>query len=114
MLPLIRTRWDAHLLTRKLLQSLARPKDHWNIDADDEGRPIVSSGDVRIILVPRAARLFDALHLYEKGAEIWLPLISRIRLRAAVRLRLIQDANQHFEPQRQRPRARRRRASGTA
>jgi hypothetical protein len=114
MLPVIRTRWDAHLLTRKLRRSLAAPKDKWKIDADDERHPVLSSGHVRIVLVPRAARLFDAIHLYERDAEIWLPLISRIRLRAAARLRLIQDANQHFEPQRQKSRTRRRRASATA
>jgi hypothetical protein len=114
MLPVIRARWDAHLLTRKLRQSLATPKDKWKIDADDEGHPTLSTGDFRIVLVPRAARLFDAIHLYEKDAEIWLPLVSRIRLRGAARLRLIQDANQHFEPQKQKPRSRRRRARDTA
>jgi len=114
MLPVIRARWDAHLLTRKLRQSLATPKDKWKIDADGEGHPRLSNGDLLIVLVPRAARLFDAIHLYEKDAEIWLPLVSRIRLRAAARVRLIQDASEHFEPQTQKSRARRRRASASA
>jgi hypothetical protein len=114
MLPMVRARWDAHLLTRKLRRSLATLKDKWGIDADDQGRSMLSAGDFRIVLVPRAARLFDAIHLYAKDAEIRLPLMARIRLRAAARLRLIQDANEHFEPQTQKPRNRRRRASATA
>ena len=114
MLPLIRARWDAHLLTRKLRQSLATPTDKWKIDADDEGHPTLSSGDLRIVLVPLAARLFDAIHLYKQDAEVWLPLISRIRLRVTARARLIQDAREHFEPQAQKKaRSRRRRASAT-
>jgi hypothetical protein len=112
MLSVIRARWDAHLLTRKLRQSLATPKDKWKIDADREGHPTLSAGDFRMVLVPRAARLFDAIHLYEKDAEIWLPLIARIRLRAAARLRLIQDANEHFQPRTSH--SRRRRPTATA
>ena len=53
MFPLIRSRWDAHTLSRKLRKSLATPDVKWKIDTDDDGQPTLSNGDMRIVLVPR-------------------------------------------------------------
>jgi hypothetical protein len=111
MFPMIRARWDAHSLSRKLRKSLAALEDKWKVDTDEDGQPTLSSGEFRIVLVPRAARLLDAIHLYNNDAEIWLPFLSRLRLRAAARLRLIQDANEDWkQPEQKKKRARRRRA----
>ena len=97
MLPIIRSRWDARIFARKLRQSLANPGDDWKIGTDDDGRPTLANGEIRIVLVPRTARLFDAIHVYNNGAEIWLPLLPRLRLRGAARWRLIQNASDQWQ-----------------
>jgi hypothetical protein len=115
MFPMIRARIDARQLARKLRQSLATPKDKWKIDTDEEGHPTLSTGDFRIVLEPRAVRILDAIHVYHDDAEIWLPLLTRLRLRAAARSRLIQDASQDWEePERKTSRAGRRRTKPAA
>jgi hypothetical protein len=111
MFPSIRARWDAHRLSRKLRNSLATPSDNWKVETDDDDGPALAHGDFRIVLVPRGARLFDAIHVYSAGAEIWMPLMARLRLRAAARSRLLHAANaQWSKPARKGARARRRRA----
>jgi hypothetical protein len=110
--PAIRSRWDALVLTRRLHKSLVEPKDRWTVSSDDGKDAVLTHGDFRIVLLPRGPRLLDVIHLYRKDAEIWLPLIPRLQLRAAARLRLLQDANKVTEPGKahQGNRSRRRRA----
>lgn len=105
MLPVIRARWDAMLLTRELRRSLEEPKDRWRIDGDGEGETTLSRGEFKIEIVPRAVRVLDAIHLYRADAEIWLPLVSRIRLRAAARARLLEAAQKEMEKKPARSRA---------
>ena len=115
MFPMIRSRWDAQILSRKLQKSLAAPDEKWKVGADEEERPTLLSGDFRIVLVPRAVRLLDTIHVYRDNAEIWLPFLSRLRLRAAARLRLIQEANEHWgKPRLKKTRDRRRRTKPAA
>ena len=115
MFPIIRAHRDARVLSRKLRKSLASPEDDWKIGTDEAGHPTLSNGGVRIVLVPRAARLFDAIHVYSNDAEIWLPLLARLRLRAAARGRLIQDASEHWhDSELKKTRARRRRTKPAA
>jgi hypothetical protein len=115
MFPIIRVRRDARILARKLRLSLAAPEDTWKIGTDDEGRPTLSNAGVRIVLVPRVVRLFDAIHVYCDDAEIWLPFLARLRLRAAARLRLIQDASDSWQDSNlKKPRASRRRTKPAA
>jgi len=115
MFPMIRAHRDARSLSRKLRKSLAEPDDKWKVGTDEEGHPTLSSGDIRIVLVPRAARILDAIHVYSDDTEIWLPLLARLRLRAAARLRLIQDATEHWdEPDLRKRRPRRKRAKPAA
>jgi hypothetical protein len=115
MFPMIRAHRDARSLSRKLRQSLAAPDEKWKVGTDEEGHPTLSTGDVSIVLIPRAVRFLDAIHVYSHDAEIWLPLLARLRLRAAARLRLIQDANEHWdEPHPVKTRTRRRRAKPAA
>src|SRR3954463_10117210 len=97
MFPIIRSRWDARHLARELRKSLSSPDDNWKIGADEEGRPTLSKDGFRIVLTPRAMRLLDAIHVYRDDAEIWLPLLARLRLRAAARWWLIHEASQHLQ-----------------
>ena len=96
MLPIIRSRMDARTLARNLRNSLDESEESWTVGTDKEGHPMLSNGGLRIVLVPRTARLFDAIHVYSDDAEIWLPLFARLRLRGAARLRLIQDASENL------------------
>jgi hypothetical protein len=120
MFPVIRSRWDAHKLSRQLRQSLADTSAKWKIAVDDDENPELSNGDFRIVLTPRTVRLLDAIHVYHDGAELWLPLVARLRLRAAARSRLLEDANDHVKelvtkrPRRERARTRRRKAKSTS
>src|SRR3954452_21404062 len=97
MFPIIRAHRDARILSRQLRKSLASPDDNWKIETDEEGHPTLSNSGFLIALVPRASRLFDAVHVYNNDAEIWLPLLARLRLRAAARWRLIHDASEHLQ-----------------
>ena len=115
MFPIIRARWEARVLARKLRDSLAAPDETWRVGADEDGKPMLSNANFRVVLAPRAARLFDAIHLYSDDAEVWLPLFARLRLRAAARWRLIHDASEHLpQAKRKKTPARRRRAQRTA
>ena len=97
MLPIIRSRLDARRLARELRNSLASPDDDWKIGTDEETHAMLSREGFRIVLTPRTARLFDAIHVYCDDAEIWLPLVARLRLRGAARWRLIHDASEHLQ-----------------
>lgn len=48
--------------------------------------------DVFIEITFRRFRVFDAIHVWHKGAEIWLPLLTRIRLRNTIRLLVTERA----------------------
>src|SRR5262245_26679450 len=82
----------AMCLVNAFRRSLVKQPEIWEIGADTQGRPIVSAGPFRIVLVPRPLRMSDAIHLYCDDAEVWLPLLSRIRLRNAVRLLILRRA----------------------
>jgi hypothetical protein len=115
MFPIIRAHIDARVLSRELRKSLAAPEDNWKIGTDEEDHATLSKDDFRIVLVPRASRLFDAIHVYHDDAEIWLPLLARLRLRAAARWRLIHDASEHLQDSNlKKTRARRRRTKPAA
>jgi len=113
MLPIIRSRWEAHKLSRKLRQSLAELDTKWKVGQDDDGNTELSNSEFRIVIAPRALRLLDAVHVYSHDAEVWLPLVARVRLRAAARSRLLLDANENVKDldkkKRSRPATRRRR-----
>jgi len=69
----------------------------WEIGVDEDNCPFVAAGPFRVVIVPRAVRLFDALHVYCGDAEVWLPLWWRLRLRNAVRLVIAENALEMFE-----------------
>ena len=66
------------------------------LEADSRGRPILTAGSMRIVIDPRAVRLFDAIHLYVDGVEVWLPILARLRLRSAVRWFVLRHAAENF------------------
>jgi hypothetical protein len=95
MLMLIPVRAEARRLAREVRQSMLNEAGMWEIDADRQGRPIVSSG-FRVALVPRRIRLFDAIHLFCNEVEVWLPLVARIKLRNAARLLIVRFAKEQW------------------
>jgi hypothetical protein len=93
----IRMRLTAIRLARALRRSILTERRLWEIDVDAANCPLLSAGPFRVVVVPRAVRLLDAVHLYCGGAEVWLPLMWRVRLRNAVRLVLLENALELFE-----------------
>lgn len=109
MFPILRSRWDARRLGRELRDSLASDEDGWEVGTDKEKNPMLSKDGFRIVLTPRSVRLLDAVHVYRNDAEIWLPLLARLRLRGAARWRLIHDASEDLQESKlKKSRARRR------
>jgi hypothetical protein len=93
----IRMRLAAIRLARALRRSILTERKLWEIDSDSMGRPCVMAGPFRIVIAPRAVRLFDALHVYCGRAEVWLPLLWRLRLRNTVRWLLADTALELFK-----------------
>lgn len=93
----IRVRLAAIRLARTVRRSILTEHKLWEIDADEAERPSISAGPFRLLVTPRAVRLFDALHLYCDGVEVWLPLWWRLRLRNAVRLVIAENALEMFD-----------------
>lgn len=83
-------------LARALRRSILTERKLWEIDVDEAGNPFVAAGAFRVVIGPRPVRLLDALHVYCGGAEIWLPIVWRLRLRNAVRLVLVENALEMF------------------
>jgi hypothetical protein len=88
----IRSRIVSVRLARALRRSILTEHKFWEIDVDEHGCPLVAAGPFRVVLVPRAVRLLDAIHVYCGGAEVWMPLVWRLRLRNAVRLVIVEYA----------------------
>jgi hypothetical protein len=93
----IRLRLAAIRLAQSLRRSILDETKNWDIEVDEDGRPGVSAGPFRLVITPRAVRLFDAFHLFCDGADIWLPLWWRLRLRNTVRLVLAENALEMLE-----------------
>jgi hypothetical protein len=80
MLAFIRARCEARHLARHMRESMAEHRCEWCLSACG-----LTHGEFRIELVPRRFRIFDAVHVYFRKTEVWMPLIQRIRLRAHAR-----------------------------
>jgi hypothetical protein len=93
---LIHVRAEARRLARQLRRSMLTEHESWEIDADRQGRPVLSRGRFRIAIVPRNVRLFDAIHLFCDEVEVWLPLVARIRLRNAARYIIVRLARDEW------------------
>ena len=92
-------RLDAGRLARMLRKSLLTDADNWKIDRveiDGGEHTCLANGRFQVALVPRRLRINDAVHVYCDGAEVWLPLLPRLRVRSAARWRLIRHANEQL------------------
>ncbi len=105
MIPFLAVRSEARALAKLIGRSLVmRPQDWKLAYSYDEGVTIesVPSPDIRLTISPRFPRLFDEFHLFigehdKDEAEIWLPLLSRIRLRNIVRLFATERGREAFD-----------------
>jgi hypothetical protein len=88
----IRVRLAAIRLARALRRSILNERTLWEIGVDENNCPFVAAGPFRVVIRPRAVRLFDALHVYCGEVEVWMPLFWRFRLRNAVRLIVAENA----------------------
>ena len=92
MLFLVHMRAKGRQLARQLRRSMLTERESWAIDADRQGRPILSRGRFRIAIVPRNLRIFDEIHVFCDEVEVWLPLLPRVRLRNAARFIVLRYA----------------------
>ena len=95
----IRMRQEACQLARELRVSLVEDEASWRIDRDFHDGAAVTTGNFHITITPRLLRVLDRIHLYCDGAEVWLPLVTRIRLRNAVRLYIARRACEQWQRQ---------------
>ncbi len=90
-----RARWRARLLVRTLIDKLSRPAafklTDRNISIKADGK---ITAPVTISIVRRRLRLLDTVRVQYWGLEIWLPLLSRLRLRRAVRCVMAEETQQ--------------------
>ncbi len=53
---------------------------------------VLTVDDFLIEVIVRRFRIFDGVRVWHKGAEIWLPLLQRIKLRNTIRLLVTERA----------------------
>jgi hypothetical protein len=99
MATLFEMRREASRLARDLRASLLGDDAKWTIDRDFHDGAALTSGKLHITVAPRLIRVLDRIHLYCDGTEVWLPLVSRIRLRGAVRLLAARHARTEWQRQ---------------
>jgi len=59
----------------------------------DKGYVLVLDDEKFVVEITiRRFRLFDGIHVWHEGAEVWLPLLQRIRLRNSVRIHVASRA----------------------
>ncbi len=85
-----RARFRARAFTSNLISRLSNV-DRYGIK--DGGIIFPYSGDIVVRLLPRRFRCLEGVTALYQGADIWLPLLSRLRLRRVVRCVLIEAAH---------------------
>jgi hypothetical protein len=93
MFNFVRMRFEASRLGRALGKSLVDDPDSWKIEGAKGDHATISDGTFKISVSARRLRILDSIHVSCDGAEVWLPLVARLRLRNAVRLFLARDGN---------------------
>ncbi len=93
----IKKKLEARSLRKKLVRSLCIDPD-WSINAAETavGHTVYKRGDfcVRTVRCPFLFfRILDRVEVYYKGNDLWFPLLSRLRIRCALRYRSLTDAN---------------------
>jgi hypothetical protein len=94
MFDFIRVRFEAARLARMLRKSLTTRANAWKIEREEDGGAAITDGGFKISVNVRRLRILDTVHVYSDGAEVWLPLPARLRLRNAVRLFLARHGNE--------------------
>ena len=85
---IFRTRRAARVLARIILASLYEHPTQWQMDMGG-----LTSKKVAVLLEPRRFRCFDRVHVrYDLGTDVWVPFLSRLRLRRAARYVLANKA----------------------
>jgi hypothetical protein len=97
MFSFIRVRFEAARLARQLSNSLTTDPDAWKIERQPDGSAVITNGPFKVSLSARRLRLLDSIHLHTEGADVWLPLAARLRLRMATRLFLAHHGNEQFK-----------------
>lgn len=104
MLTGIRNRILGRRLGRKLRASILDTscRNAWSIapstvaastfGAEHSVGTAIRLADTEVVIIPRRFRIFDRLRVYYKGHDVWLPLMARIRVRAAVRSFILNKA----------------------
>jgi hypothetical protein len=93
MSPFIEARREAWRLSRTLRSSLMNGEG-W---AHYAGTRLCFRGKIDILITRHRLRFLDQINVFFDEAEVWLPLIARIPLRTAVRLFMLERANEWLE-----------------
>lgn len=99
MIPFIEARREGVRLAFFIRLSLLHQRDDWTEGSTTRNGASVSNAKhhTRIETIPCCIRMLDKIRVYHHGAEIWLPLITRWRLRTTVRLFLAERAAECWE-----------------
>jgi hypothetical protein len=92
MFTFLQIRWSRRQVGRMLRRSILTHPERWKIEAAEGSLTSLVDREFRIVLEPRFIRVFDAIHVYCDDAEVWLPVMPRIRLRNAARWLLLRHA----------------------
>lgn len=81
---------EAKRLMRDIRASLLHEPEAWTIrEGTGPGQTVLEWGDYRVVISPcercPCLAILDHCRLYYLGANVWLPKLSRMRLRAAAR-----------------------------
>lgn len=87
-------RCKARKLARVIIKSLFTDS-HWEVKNHPmyPEMTVYTKGLIQVVSIPARFRVFDRIFLSVGNAEVWLPLISRLRLRSAMRYRAVVFAN---------------------
>ena len=92
MIYFLRSRRQGRKIARKVRELLDDERVMWEV------KPAASPGAVlhlkldysliAVVIECKRLRFLDSVHLYVDGADVYVPLIARIRLRGAARCRM--------------------------
>ncbi len=94
-----RGRQAARKLASAILVSLDNWPDKWGECTDGCDGIQFGTAPLEVTIWVRRVRMFDGVHVYYYGIEIWIPLLARLRLRRAVRYVLAKKAIREFQPE---------------
>ena len=89
-----RARYRARQLTLDLVKCLADKSRFHIAQSSTATRINITHGTTRLRLYPGRFRCFDRITVEYKGVDVWLPLLSRLRLRQVARCVLAEAAQE--------------------